>query len=173
MLAGLFAASYAGLLWLTSADHAADVPNATEATHAPASEKVAMQAGTPPDTSSPDNSRQQTAAELPLPVQGELAQPHPEQALDTAAQITQQDAAAQQLAFEPTPQKIEAAARALRSGADRETRLLAAKSLLLMGRKSIVDPAITQALREASSDSDQLVAAQATAALAEVERATH
>jgi hypothetical protein len=74
-----------------------------------------------------------------------------------------------ELAFTSTPLAIEALARTLRTADDRRMRLAAVNSLLLIGRRSSVDPTIRQALKDASIDKDTLVAERAGAALIEVE----
>jgi hypothetical protein len=78
-----------------------------------------------------------------------------------------------QLVYSSDPRAIQTLSQAIRPGNDRETRLAAVNALLLMGRKSTVDPAVTAALRIAAKDADSGVSSEATSALAEVEREMH
>lgn len=158
MLSGLLVVSFVGMFWLMPRNPRAPVvmEGASEARPVtPASQE------NPP-------------AEEPAAPEGErLAEAYPQTEPDSEVQEAEPSEPVQPAVHSSPLPTIEAATDALSPDNDRGIRLAAINSLLLLGRRSTVDPAITQALRAASTDSDPAVAAQADSALTEVERATH
>ena len=103
------------------------------------------------------------------PPPGESEEPTVQELPPAVPELTQRGRAIRELAYSSTPQAVEAVTLALRTDPDRRDRLAAVDSLLLMGRKASVDPAIRRALLDATDDADRIVAQQARAALTEVE----
>lgn len=158
MLSGLLGVSFVGMFWLMPRNPR--VPVVMEG----ASEARPV---TPAYLENP-------RAEEPAGAEGErLAEAYPQTEPDIEVQETEPSEPVQSAVHSPPLPTIEAVTDALSSDNDRGIRLAAINSLLLLGRQSTVAPAITQALRAASTDSDPEVAAQAGSALTEVERATH
>jgi hypothetical protein len=179
MLGATLVASYGILLWITAGDHRASFSRASSApTSVPASPPLATE-------SPPIQLSAQESVELPPEATLQpAAQDQPVEDEVLAAEESDDATSVMQTAplIEPLHQRslpssdpaaISALSQAIRQSSDREVRLAAVNSLLLIGRKSSVDPAVVTALRDAAKDADDTVSAQAVSALAEVERVTH
>ena len=70
-------------------------------------------------------------------------------------------------------QSVQSLSNIIEQSTNRESRVTAVNTLLLMGRKSLVDPAVIAALKKAANVPDSAVSSLAISALAEVERETH
>ena len=176
MLGGLFIVSYGVLLWLTADEHQPAVNGTVVAVAPPlTAEGERTKLAEAPPTPQPDRMAQWAANE-PLPEEGissgdtesESAAPPP--VMQPATSPTA-DALLQRVSSPDAA--IQALSQALQPSSDRETRLAAVNALLVIGRKSMVDPAVIAMLKEAVNDADSAVAAEANSALAEVERETH
>ena len=178
MLGGLLVASYAILLWVTADDHGASFSRAPSAPTSVASQPRAVES--PPIQRSaqeavgspPEIILQPVTDDVPLDDEGLAAEDSEQTEVVQAAPPVESYRSAS-LVPSSDSTSIDALTHAIRQSSDREARLAAVSSLLLIGRKSIVDPAVISALKVATKDADSAISAQAVSALAEVERATH
>lgn len=178
MLSALLIVSYGLLLWLTIDEHR---PAATgtvgarapvQSTAAPEASGAEIQThGVPADRIA------LLVANEPLPEEGISSGDEGESEVETAPKVMQLAASTQADALlrraSSPDAAIQALSQALEPGSDRETRLAAVNALLVIGRKSVVDPTVVAMLKAAVNDADSAVASQANSALAEVERQTH
>jgi hypothetical protein len=172
-LAALLAVSYVALLAFGSQGRdgrtadAQTVPTRVESAPPPQEGLDEPELPDPPWLGSEDTEESAAVADEPVATIAATAaspqQSAPAEVLTPAAE------AIRSLAYSSSPDAVATLAQTLRSDRDRRHRLLAVDSLLLLGRRSSVDPTIRKALQDATSDSDQLVAQNARSALVEVE----
>lgn len=178
LLGGLFVVSYGVLLGLTWDEHQPDAAGTVAGAEPPlapttAAERIVLaEALSAP--SAPDRMARLVANE-PLPEEGissgevsegDSAPPVMQSAISSEADELLRRASSPEAA-------IQALSHALQPSSDRETRLAAVNALLVIGRKSTVDPTVVSMLKQAVNDTDSTVAAEASSALQEVERAMH
>jgi hypothetical protein len=172
---GLLPLCYGAFMWLTfdghrGADHVEQVAEANTIEHTSSAKTVAHIETAAIESDEPANPEEIDASEM-------FADPEFTGQEEAASLYETPNAALPgQLpppSHSPQTHTVQSLSTIIEQSADRESRVIAVNTLLLMGRKSMVDPAVIAALRKAANVPDTAVSSLAISALAEVERETH
>jgi hypothetical protein len=169
---GLLPLCYGAFMWLTfdehrGSNHVEQVVSVNTIEHISSAKTVALTDTAAVGADESDNTEETDASEILADAEfadeEDIAQVHatPEVASPAPPSRSLQTHSVQSLS------------NIIEQSADLESRVTAVNALLLMGRKSMVDPAVIAALKKAANVPDSAVSSLATSALAEVERETH
>jgi hypothetical protein len=170
---GLLLVCYGGFMWLTADDHRAairveSIGTVATVEHEARTRLAALPAAHPTDSISEDETEPREV-ELQSEIESDPAA-EDEITFSVRAEIPE---IVEQRVYPPESYTVQSLGKIVQQNTDRDTRIAAVNTLLLIGRKSMIDPAVIAALKEATKVSDSAVSALATSALAEVERETH
>ena len=172
---GLLPLCYGAFMWLTFDEHRGADPvkqvapaNAIEYTSSAKTVAVTERAAVEADeTGNPEEiDASETFAGVEFVDEEDVAQPSETSDVALPAQLPLPSHSLQ-------THSVQSLSNIIEQSADRESRVTAVNTLLLMGRKSMVDPAVIAALKRAANVPDTAVSSLAISALAEVERDTH
>lgn len=172
---GLLLACYGAFMWLTFDDHRKQIPietppSATETNRA-IPRSVASPAALPFDRSTELMTHDEVTSQVIEIEPGFVGEEEIIQA--TASEVSATPDPTAQRAFAIRSHTVQSLSQIVQQSTDREARVSAVNTLLLMGRKSMIDPAVISALKDGAKVTDAEVSAAAISALAEVEREMH
>jgi hypothetical protein len=172
---GLLLACYGGFMWLTFDDHRKQIhietPSSATTTDRETPKSAASPRALPLDRSAELMTRNEVTSQG-IEIRPDIVDE--EEIIEaTASEVSTTPEPPAQRAYSIQSHTVQSLSQIVQQSNDREARVTAVNTLLLMGRKSMIDPAVISALKEAAKVTDTEVSASAISALAEVERETH